>query len=113
SLLDHVRGGSLDLFRTFMNVPDDRAWVLTKAWIAAALRDSGPYPVLATYGEHGSAKTSLQKMLRRLIDPARPDLRSNPRELRDLSIAARNCWVAAFDNVSHIEPWLSDSLCRL
>jgi DNA polymerase I len=107
------RGGDLALLRSFINLPDDDAWTMVKAWIAATLCEAGPYPVLATYGEHGAAKTSLQKILRRLIDPAKPDLRGNPKEIRDLSIAARNCWICAFDNVSRIEPWLSDALCRL
>jgi hypothetical protein len=113
ALPDPRSGGDLGLLREFINLPDDHAWALLKAWIAATVRDVGPYPVLATYGEHGAAKSSLQKMLRLLIDPAKPLLRSNPREIRDLAIAARNCWLAAFDNVSHIEPWLSDALCRL
>jgi hypothetical protein len=28
-------------------------------------------------------------------------------------IAARNSWVIALDNLSHVQPWLSDALCRL
>ena len=28
-------------------------------------------------------------------------------------IAARNSWCVAFDNLSGIAPWISDSLCRL
>ena len=28
-------------------------------------------------------------------------------------MAARSCWVLPLDNVSHIQPWLSDCLCRL
>jgi DNA polymerase-1 len=112
-LPDPVAGADLRLLRSFLNLPDDDAWTMVKAWIAATMCDAGPYPVLATYGEHGAAKTSLQKVLRRLIDPAKPELRGNPKEIRDLSIAARNCWICAFDNVSRIEPWLSDALCRL
>jgi hypothetical protein len=33
--------------------------------------------------------------------------------LRDLMIAARNGWVIAFDNISHLTPAMSDALCRL
>ena len=36
-----------------------------------------------------------------------------PREDRDLFIAASNGHVLAFDNVSHLPAWISDTLCRL
>jgi hypothetical protein len=106
-------GGSLNELRRFANVRDERAWALIKAWLRAAVCDRGPYPILELSGEQGSAKTTLGRMLRSLIDPARPELRSDPRELRDLAIAARQTWIVAFDNVSHLPPWLSDALCRL
>ena len=40
-------------------------------------------------------------------------LRSLPRDDRDLFIAATNSHVLAFDNVSGLQPWLSDALCRI
>ncbi|MBI3977164.1 MAG: bifunctional 3'-5' exonuclease/DNA polymerase [Chloroflexi bacterium] len=107
------QGGSLDDLRALVNVPDDADWAQVVAWLRGALHPSGPYPVLALKGEQGSAKTTLARMLRLLVDPAKPELRSDPRELRDVAIAARNNWIVAFDNVSYIEPWLSDVLCRL
>ncbi len=107
------RGGHLDALRTFINLEDDDDWALLRAWLVAALRDRGPYPVLGLHGQQGTAKTTVARMLRALIDPAVPDLRSDPREVRDLAIAARNCWIVAFDNVSHVQPWLSDAICRL
>src|SRR5581483_2490077 len=51
--------------------------------------------------------------LRRFVDPATPELRSDPREVRDMVIAARSTWLVAFDNVSRVPDWLSDALCRL
>jgi len=40
-------------------------------------------------------------------------LRALPREDRDLFIAASNGHVLAFDNVSRLPSWISDTLCRL
>jgi hypothetical protein len=108
-----THGGSLDELRELVNVPSDDDWALARAWLLAAARDVGPFPVLATRGEQGSAKSTLCRMLRRLIDPAEPLLRSDPRGTRDLAVAARGSWVVAFDNVSHIHPWLSDALSSL
>ena len=48
-----------------------------------------------------------------MIDPNSATLRSEPRDARDLIIAANNSWVLAFDNLSHLPVWFSDALCRL
>ncbi len=106
------RGGSLDLLWRYVNVTEaDRP--LVAGWLAMTLAPRGPYPVLALGGEQGSGKSTTARVLRRLVDPNEADLRSEPREVRDLAIAARNGWVVAIDNASHLPQWLSDALCRL
>ena len=107
-----VRDGNIESLRRFVNVCDGD-WPLVLAWLVAALRNIGPYPVMALSGEHGSAKSTTERVLRRLIDPNKSELRSEPKEPRDLMIAATNGLVIAFDNLSHLSPWLSDALCRL
>ena len=87
--------------------------MLITAWLVAAFRDCGPYPVLALTGEQGSPKSSLAALLRSLVDPNTAPLRTLPRNDQDLFIAATNGHVIAIDNVSSLPPWLSDSLCRL
>jgi hypothetical protein len=87
--------------------------VLLLSWLAAALRPTGPYPVLILQGEQGSAKSTAQRILRALADPSTVPLRTTPREERDLLIAATNGWVVSFDNLSGLPVWLSDALCRL
>jgi hypothetical protein len=103
----------LERLRRFINVRDDRQFVLAVAWLLAALRPVGPYPVLALAGEQGSAKSTLSKLLRWLIDPNSAPLRSLPREDRDLFIAANNGHVLVFDNVSGLPAWISDTISRL
>src|SRR5215471_14075612 len=106
-------GGSVDDLRLFLNVKSDDDFELALAWLLAAMRDRGPYPVLALMGEQGSAKSSFATILRSLVDPNTAALRSFPREDRDLFIAASNGWIVGYDNVSRIPSWLSDALCRL
>jgi hypothetical protein len=106
-------GGSINDLRPFLNVKDDVDFVLLVAWLLACLRRRGPFPALNVNGEQGSAKSMLQRLLRELVDPNSAPLRSEPKEVRDLVIAAANSWVQAFDNLSHVQPWLSDALCRL
>ncbi len=106
-------GGAVDELRAFVNAPDDDRWRLLVAWLAAALRPRGPYPALALSGEQGAAKSTAARVLRALVDPNAAPLRAQPREPRDLMIAAANGWVVAFDNLSAVPVWLSDALCRL
>jgi hypothetical protein len=107
------RGGSIDALRSFLNFSNENDFVLVVAWLLAALRAGGPYPLLAISGEQGSAKTVLSKLLRALVDPNAAAVRALPREERGLMIAAHNGHVLAFDNLSGLPPWLSDALCRL
>ncbi len=106
-------GGSIEALRSFLNVKSDHDFVLVVAWALACLRNRGPYPVLVLSGEQGSAKSTFSKMLRSLLDPNTAPLRALPREDRDLFIAASNGHVLAFDNVSGLPAWISDTLCRL
>ena len=108
-----ARGGSIEELRRFVNLPNRDDFVLVVAWLLGALRAGGPYPLLAISGEQGSAKTVLSKMLRALVDPSVAPVRALPREDRELFIAANNGHVLAFDNLTGLSPWLSDTLCRL
>jgi hypothetical protein len=107
------RDGSVEALRSFLNLSNQNDFVLVVAWLLAALRPGGPYPLLAISGEQGSAKTVLSKVLRALIDPNVAAVRALPREERELMIAANNGHVLASDNLSGLSPWLSDALCRL
>jgi hypothetical protein len=108
-----VAGGSIEALRPFLNVKSEDDFVLAVVWVLATFRDRGPYPIAVLLGEQGSAKTTNSSILRELIDPNTAPLRALPREDRDLFIAARNGHVLAFDNVSGLTPWISDTLCRL
>ena len=105
-------GEGIGALRSFLNVGDDD-FVLCVAWLLAALRDEGPYPLLILTGEQGSAKSTAARLLSSLVDPAMPPTRAIPREERDLLIAARMRHVLAFDNLSGMPIWLSDALCRI
>jgi hypothetical protein len=106
------RGGSIQDLAQFLNTTGD-GFTLAIAWLVAAFRPAGPYPILSLVGEPGSAKTTTARVLASLIDPRRPTLRTPPRDVRDLAIAAKNAWTVGFDNMRWVEGWLSDALCRL
>ena len=106
-------GGTSNELRSFLNVRGDNEWVLIVAWLFGAYSPSGPYPILAVHGEQGSAKSTACRVLRKLIDPNKGDVRTSPRNEHDLAIAASNSRVLSFDNVSWVRDWLSDALCRV
>jgi hypothetical protein len=108
-----VRGGSVDDLRGLVNVADDDDWMLFVAILLGALHPRGPFPVLASFGEQGSAKSSATRIYRRLVDPSLVELRALPRTTHDLAIMARGSWILPFDNCSSLSSDLSDALCRM
>lgn len=100
-------------FRRCINHQTDGDLALIKAFILAAMRPKGPYPILTLYGRHGSAKSTTAKALRLLVDPNKAPVRAQPKDERDLAIAANSSWIQSFDNVSSLPIWLSDALCGI
>jgi len=72
-----------------------------------------PCPILVAKGEQGAGKTTACRIISALIDPRTGSLRGVPREVRDLTAAARNSWIVCFDNLSHLPDELADAACRL
>lgn len=90
ALVDPERGELIEQFLQFANAKSDADETLLLGWIISALHPTGPYPVLVVTGEQGSAKSTLTRLLRRLIDPNDADSASTPRDERDLAISAQN-----------------------
>lgn len=107
-----VRAGSLAGLRGCLGIELEH-WALIGGWLLAAACPKGPYPVLVLSGEQGSGKSFLTRALRHILDPNTAPVRTPPRDPRDLMIAANNSWLIALDNMSLLENWLSDAICRL
>lgn len=111
-------GGELSELRELLNLPgeDDDNWPLLLGWLVNAFKPCNvarfSYPILAVHGEQGSAKSTTSRLLRRLVDPNKADLRAAPRNERDLAIEAEHALVVAYDNLTYIPDSLSNALCR-
>ncbi len=108
-------GGSRGLarLRELVNFQDENDLILFVAWLVAALRAAGPYPILVAVGEQGTAKTWLIAIARRLVDPSKLTTGSMPQSEEDLAVASANSHIQAFDNLSRISSEMADALCRL
>ena len=108
-----VKGGDLNDLKELLNIQSDDDWLLIAVWLLGALNPNGPYPLLVVTGEQGSSKSTFCRVLRSLIDPQEPELRSQPKEEHNLMISAKRVWILVYDNISKISDNMSDALCRL
>lgn len=106
-------GDKIEALRGFINADEDD-FKLIVGWLVAALWGRGTtYPVLAVGGEQGSGKSTVAKLLRNIVDPSAVPSYAPPKEERDLFTMATNGHVLSFDNVSKIDAWFSDAICRI
>lgn len=109
-------GGCITDLTRFVNTHDGAKgddFLLLTGMAIAALRPVGPYPILDLAGEQGAGKSTVARVLCRLVDPRSVELANFPRDDGDLATVAGKRQLLIFDNVSYISDDNSDKLCRL
>lgn len=105
------RGGKLEELWQWLHVtPEDRPLVL--AWIVAVFYPNIPHPIVGLFGEQGSGKTTNLRLLVQLLDPSPVPYRKPPKDADSWITAAAGSWLVGLDNLSAVNAWLSDTLCR-
>jgi hypothetical protein len=61
----------------------------------------------------GRSGKSIQRLVKRLIDPSNSELREPPKNTQDFAIAAKSEHIPSFDNLSGIPKGLADAFCRM
>lgn len=105
-------GNLVEMLKPYVHT-GEKDLLLMVGWILGCYKNGGPYPILMLTGEQGSAKSTITRLLRKLVDPHALDIREPTTDDRDFAAAVRGTYILAYDNLSYISPKLSDSLCRI
>ncbi|WP_448576107.1 hypothetical protein [Thermomicrobium sp.] len=88
---------------------DERLRRLLIAWLALAWLPHVARPILLFVGDMGSGKTLRQRIIKRLLDPAKPE--SIRLDAREIIQKLAHCQIAQLDNLGSISEWAIDTLC--
>jgi hypothetical protein len=101
----------LTKLRKLMNV-SDKSWDVWVGFQVSTFFPRIPHVIVLMVGEPGAAKTTAAKVSTLLIDPSGAPVRSTPKNLDDWQVSASASYVIAIDNLSSLNDWFSDALCR-
>jgi hypothetical protein len=101
-----------DNFIDSLNIKNEKHKLLVKIWIISLLILGISHPILLPYGEKGSAKSTLQKKIKMLIDPSPLDLFSIYNDKTQFIQQLAHNYLCFYDNVKREPAWLSDEVCR-
>lgn len=101
-----------DKFMDILNVRNEEDRLLLKCYIVSLFIPEIAKPILMPYGEQGSAKSTLQELIKILVDPSSLKTLSFPKDVNELIQQLSHSYVVYYDNISYIKEWISDVLCR-
>ena len=86
--------------------------ILLKVYIVSLFIPEIPHVMLVLHGEKGSAKTTLQTLIKLLVDPSKPRLLTIHNDRTEFIQQLAHNYVAYYDNVRGTPDWLSDEACK-
>ena len=101
-----------DKFTDLLNVKDDDNKLLLKCYIVSLFIPDIAKPILMLHGEQGSGKSTLQELIKMLVDPSIVKTLTFPRDINELIQQLSHNYIAYYDNISVIKEQNSDALCR-
>ena len=101
-----------DKFLTLTNINDEQNRLLLKVYIVSLFIPDIAHVILILHGEKGSAKSTLQQLIKLLVDPAKPTLLTIHKDRNEFVQQLNHNHLAFYDNVKHVPYWLSDEACK-
>lgn len=102
----------LDRFIGLLNIHDLDTILLLKCYIISLFIPDISKAVLILQGEHGSGKSSFHQLIKMLVDPSAITTMTFPKEINELIQILSHNQIVYFDNISILQDWISDQLCR-
>ena len=101
-----------DKFLELTNLKREQDRILLKVYIASLFIPDIPHTMLILHGEQGSAKSTLQTLIKKLVDPSKPTLLTIHNNRTEFVQQLAHNHVAYYDNVKRTPRWLSDEACK-
>lgn len=106
------RGGNIESVLDYVNIQDDDQKKLFLVYLVSCFISGFPHPMPYFYGPQGSAKSTISKVIRALVDPSLLEVSQFPKNEEALIHALKDHYIIIFDNISFINPDQSDTLCK-
>lgn len=106
------KNGNIELVLNYINITNDKHKLLLLVFIISCFIPDFPHPSLVIFGSQGSAKSTLSKLLRKIIDPSLLEVTTLPKDQKELIQKLDHHYFTFFDNVSFISEETSDALCK-
>jgi len=103
-------GNSWKIFE-FLNI-DSEHKLLVLVYVISCFIPDIPHPIFHPHGAQGAGKTTLGRVIRRIVDPSNIETLITPRDLSQLVQIVAHHHVCIFDNLSNLSPWMSDILAQ-
>lgn len=107
-----IGGGDLwDLLKE-VNIQNPKHRLLFLVYLVSCFIPGIAHPIPILFGSQGSAKTTLFRMVKRIVDPSALEVLSLPANATELVQNLAHHWLAPFDNISSMPQWMCDRFCR-
>jgi hypothetical protein len=101
-----------DKFLALTNVEDRNSQLLLKVYVVSCLIPDISHPMLVLYGDKGAAKSTVQTLIKKLIDPSKPTLLTVHNDRTEFVQQLAHNHMAVYDNIKYNPQWLSDEACK-
>lgn len=101
-----------DRFLSLTNLKTDEDRILLSVYIITMFIPDIPHVISQIHGEKGSAKSTLQLLIKLLVDPAKPKLLTIYNDVKEFIQQLAHNYVNFYDNLKYTPRWLSDEACK-